>query len=47
METPNPQPHAPRRESDISIERLDLILHRMDIMRAALDETCVRIKSFD
>jgi hypothetical protein len=40
-------PITPRRDSEIGIERLDLILHRMDIMRAALDETCGRINSCD
>ena len=36
-----------RRESDIGNERLDLILHRMDLMRGAVDETCTRIKAVE
>jgi hypothetical protein len=36
--------NSPRRNTDMGDERLDLILHRMDLMRGAVDETCVRIK---
>jgi hypothetical protein len=38
---------TPRRTSEMGDERLDLILHRMDLMRGAVDETCVRIKTVE
>jgi hypothetical protein len=38
---------TPHRESEFGVERLDLILHRMDLMRGAVDETCSRIKTLE
>ena len=38
---------TPRRESETGDGRLDLILHRMDLMRGAVDETCTRIKAVE
>ena len=38
---------TPRRESETGDGRLDLILHRMDLMRGAVDETCTRLKAVE
>jgi hypothetical protein len=39
--------NSPRRNTDVGDDRLDLILHRMDLMRGAVDETCTRIKTVE
>ena len=46
MSLENTAPNG-RRDSEFGVERLDLILHRMDLMRGAVDETCTRIKALE